>query len=447
MRILYLLQIRDKEENLYFRLDQEGDITPVEESETLYGRLPEGEFSGWTSGWNQNYDSRMTLPYAMRNYGYVFMTNAAHDPVRIDLESQRVEVMGALGDCWIYAVTNDAAIVSKDSVWYRVSLDDPGEFQEIGRLLDGWKGYAPQLAAWNEEGLYFTTGTEDAYSGNLYFVNWEGKWTSMGKSNVGTSVLMGKSSPVVYFDGQYYYYAVNINGVSLVRRLKLTDDKDKVSEDVAVYSEDPGCEIAYRERTDCKWTDVYTSAWVNHSMTKVFLTEDTSASGKINDFLEDLYAGDMALVERYREAVRENTATDRMECYVDHVELSNSYSVCYLDEDYVGIKGDWDEFWQGAAHGMYGSDYYMFDRHTGRRVGIADVTGRSPEEVCEIMAPYVVAAADSGTDREGWESRLLEADRFFLSEEGIGLHFDVYELCGYAAGERDVIVPYGAFGL
>lgn len=35
--------------------------------------------------------------------------------------------------------------------------------------------------------------------------------------------------------------------------------------------------------------------------------------------------------------------------------------------------------------------------------------------------------------------------RFFLSEEGIGVHFGVYEIGSYAEGEQDIIVPYEAF--
>lgn len=57
------------------------------------------------------------------------------------------------------------------------------------------------------------------------------------------------------------------------------------------------------------------------------------------------------------------------------------------------------------------------------------------EEICEIMAPYVEAAAEWGTDDEGWESILLEENCFFLSEEGIGLHFDAYEI-GRGAGRH-----------
>lgn len=151
--------------------------------------------------------------------------------------------------------------------------------------------------------------------------------------------------------------------------------------------------------------------------------------------------------EEYKEAIKKNGEESREEFCSEYVERSDSYSVCYLNEDYVGIAADWYECWNGAIHGMYGSDYYMFDRHTGNRVSITDVTYDSPEEICEIIAPYVEAAAEGEIDDEGWEAMVLEENRFFLSEEGIGIHFDVYEISSYASGDTDVIVPYGMFGL
>lgn len=437
--ILYLICQSNLEENLYFRLDRKGDITRAAESETLYGRLPEGEFDGWRS-WDYGY-KQMTLPYAMRNYGYVFMRGDNLNLVRIDLESGQVETVG--NAC---AITNDSVIYSmrdngKDQ-WYKMSLDDLNNVQKLGDIMGGWSDEDPQLAAWNEEGMYFTTGTEE-YDGNLIFVDWEGERTVMG-GNYSSDIIMNTDSPIVHFNGQYYYYVADRKGVSLVRRLRLTEEKERTFEEVTVYSREPGCELADRERTDGTWKDIYTKAWVEYRMEKVVFREDTAAFGRINDFLENLYVQDAERLEEYQRFVKESTEEDNSG-WIDHVERSDSYSVCYLDEDYVGIVLEWDEFWKGAAHGMYGSVYYMFDRHTGERVGITDVLEQTPEEICEIIAPYVKTAADGGKDREGLETAVLQTGRFYLTEEGVGIHFDVYEISAYANGARDIVVPYEAF--
>ena len=89
----------------------------------------------------------------------------------------------------------------------------------------------------------------------------------------------------------------------------------------------------------------------------------------------------------------------------------------------------------------------MFDRATGRRLQITDVVNNSPEEICSIIAPYVEAGSDWGTGEEGWETIILEDGRFYLTPEGIGIHFDVYEMTCYAAGALDIVVPYDKFDI
>lgn len=259
--------------------------------------------------------------------------------------------------------------------------------------------------------------------------------------------LRKQYSSVTYLGGGYYYYVAESQGNDVVRRLKLTDDKDKEVEEVTVYKENPFWEIISGESFRYGWTDTYTGARVDYSITEVSFKEDTGAYGRINDFLEKLYAQNKASVEEYKELVREESEGHWEEWGAEYVEYSDSYSVCYMDEKYVGIAAYWDQYWKGGAHGIYGTIYYMFDRNTGKRVAVTDVVNNSPEEICEIIAPYVDAVAAWRTDGEGWKSTLLEEDRFFLSEEGIGIHFDVYEIDCYAAGEQEIIVPYEAFDL
>ena len=186
---------------------------------------------------------------------------------------------------------------------------------------------------------------------------------------------------------------------------------------------------------------------MDYSITEVSFKEDTGAYGRINDFLEELYAQDVASVEEYKELVREESEEYWEERGGEYVEYSDSYHVIYMDEKYVGVAACWDQYWKGGAHGIYGTIYYMFDRNTGNRVAITDVVNNSPEEICEIIAPYVDAVAVWGAGNEGWKRTLLEQDRFFLAEEGIGIHFDVYEIDCYAAGDQEIIVPYSMFDL
>lgn len=426
--VLYLMQQYSDEENLYFRLNQDGSIVRIEESETLYGKLPEGDYSRWRNG------TMITLPYAMRNYGYVFMQDEDDTPVRIDLDSQQIETMDALKDYRIYAVTNDAVIASKSNVWYRLPLDDIDELREIGKLSSD-RGY---YAAWDAKGLYFTSLYEGY--GTVYFMDWEGEETILHS-------YFPRKQQIEYFDKDYYYYVTERREGDVIKRLELKGGRDAEPEEVAVYKENPYWDIAVRECFDYGWTDVCTGANVDYSITKVLFKEDTGAFGRINDFLENLYKQDIDSMEDFKKAVMEESEETWEEWGAEYVEYGDSYDVCYMDERYVGIANYWDQYWKGGAHGIYGTIYYMFDRNTGKRVSITEVVNDSPEEICEIIAPYVETVAAWGTDDEDWETTLLEVDRFFLSEEGIGIHFDVYEIDCYAAGESEIIVPYSMFDL
>lgn len=444
--ILYLIQQYGDEENLYFRLDQDGGITPAEESETLYGRLPEGDFSRWgnaAGGW----ESSMTLPYAMRNYGYVFMKEGDDGRVRIDLETQQTESLNIPKGCKVWMVTNDAIIVSKANViptencWYGISLDNTEEIREIGTYPK--EAEYRNVTAWDTEGISYATISENRY-GRIHFMDWTGKTTTPPYD-----LYVRQASPVAYFDEDYFYYVSERQENNVVRRIPLTGDEETEAEDVAVYSVNPGWEITDRERTDYEWTDTHTGAGVDYSITRIFFEEDTGVYGKINDFLEDRYAQDVAGLGQFQEAMKENSESDDPDVLEewggDYVEFSDSYHVVWLDEDYVGIALYWEEYFKGAAHGMHGTVYYTFDMQTGNRVSITDVTGKTPEEVCEIIAPFVEVIAMWGIDEEDWQAMLLEEKRFFLSEEGIGIHFDPYEIHGFAQGEQEIIVPYEAF--
>lgn len=434
--VLYLIRQYEEEDALYFRLNRDGSIARISESETLYGKLPEG----YSAKWSYKYSTLITLPYAMRNYGYVFARDAYDRLVRIDPDSWQVESLDALKDYAVCTVTNDAVILSKDAVWYRASLDDIHEIVEIGEVpYSYYHGNYNHYAAWDRDGLYFLSTEEDTAS--LLFMNWEGEQTVLQKD-----FMRYQYSQVDYFGEDDYYYVAEVKGEEVVKRLGLTGEE--APEQVAVYRSDPSWGITTRESCDYNWKDDYTGARVDCDITKVRFKDDTGAFGRINDFLDGLYAQDMESMERYKEAVNEDFDWEEAEKWgAEYVEYSDTYKVCYLDEDYVGIAANWYEYWNGAIHGMHGTIYYMFDRHTGKRVFITDVVDNSAEEICEIMAPYVETAAYWGTDDEGWETAILDEGRFFLSEEGIGLHFDVYEIDCYAAGDREIIVPYRAFDL
>ena len=433
--VLYLIGQRDDTENLYFRLDQDGGISRISESETMYGQLPEG-YAGWRAS-----NQIVTLPYAMRNYGYVFVADEDEHLMRMDLGSGDAESIELAEEHQSYnavVVTNDSIVFrDSDNNWYRISLDDINETEEVGQAPDN-----SSFGFWDEDGLYFIKqGDERA---TLTFMDWEGNLTTLNTNFARTRYSEADWREISYSDGDYYYYIVSVYGNEEVRRLRLK--KDAEPEKVADYYINPYRSITVRELFTYDWTDEYLGNKVAYEITEVHFTEDTAAFRRINAFLDDLYAEAIAANERSRDGLKEVYDWEYYEKWgPDFLEFSDTANISYIDEDYVGIRMDWYQYTQGAAHGMYGSIYYMFDRHTGERLYITDMVNNSDREICDIIAPYIEAASSWGTDEEGWEADILEEGRFFLTKEGIGIHFDVYEIGAYAEGEKEIVVPYSVF--
>lgn len=437
--VLYLIGQRDDTENLYFRLSQDGDVSRISESWTLYGLLPEG-YSGWRS-----YRQIITLPYAMRNYGYVFVADEEGHLARMDPDSGEIEgidLPDGDGSGNIAVITNDSVVaIGSEYGWYRVSLDDTDETEEMGQAPSD-----SSFVSWNEDGIYFIKDKISEDRATLTFMDWEGELVTLNTNFARLAYSETDWREISYSDGEYYYYIVSVYGDEEVRRLELKEDAEP--EKVADYYINPYRSITTRELFNYDWTDEYLHNQVEYEITEVHFTDDTAGFRRINAFLDDLYAEAIAATERRRDGLKEEYDWEYYEKWgPDFLEFSDAANVCYIDDDCVGIRMDWYYYTQGAAHGMYGSIYYMFDRHTGERLYITDMVNNSSQEICEIIAPYIEAVSSWGTDEEGWEADILEEGRFFLTKEGIGIHFDVYEIGAYAEGEKEIVVPYSVFNM
>jgi hypothetical protein len=130
--------------------------------------------------------------------------------------------------------------------------------------------------------------------------------------------------------------------------------------------------------------------------------------------------------------------------------LSRHYneSITAVDYDrYVIIKRTTD-YYDGGAHGLYGTKYRVFDRVSGRFVTLKDVFDADEREalrkaVVESLRKKFELAKDEGLTAAGFFSdELTLTENFFLSGEGIGFHWNIYELAPYVFGEIEVVVPH-----
>lgn len=447
--IIYLLaRFSDEDENLYFRLQENGSVEEITEAETLYGMVPEGFSEARDVGYRYRY--MPNLVYCVRNFGYTFVCDEDGNLYRVILETEEKEKIpfGDEDSINNLTLTNEALVYRSDDKWYAMSLDDLKEIREIG-VLDCY-----QMTFWDDKGIYDIERNYGDDSFSIARLNWNGERETIDywvqNPRLGSSVY-GDYLTVLYSDGDYLYYDKLLDGDGVICRIPFEREESygyyDESEQVYVYYENPLKEMSTEETFSSTFTANATGARGSFSLTKVYLTGKSEAALKINEYLGEIYQSEEEYMAELMDAVRDMSLDDLFGSDLTVVEDELKLHITYLDENYIGVSAYWYECWSGAAHGMYGNTEYVFSRSSGERVLITDYLENSPEEICSIIAPYVEAKAEWGTDEEGWEKIILEEGRFYLTTEGIGIHFDTYELTCYASGGLDVVIPYELFDL
>ncbi|MCM1056037.1 MAG: RsiV family protein [Firmicutes bacterium] len=444
--ILYLLSGWDEKNDRYFRLKKDGSAEQITREETLYGMVPEG----WQDAWRLWYSGLRDIVYCVRNFGYAFLCDESGDLYRSDLktgEMERVTLQNA--DSARNVILTDDRLVYRDKggdLWYSVSLEDLEDVTQIGEM--NCSEY--DIAFWDEKGIYSIDRSYWGSGFSIVRLNWSGEretldyWVQNPRLH---DSVYGDYLTVLYSDGTYLYYDNLSGGDGVICRRPLEGDEAEAVP-VFVYYDNPTMEISTRETFSTTFTVEETGHSGEFSMTRVYLTEDTEAAARINAVLEEIYLSEEEYMAELRDDVRAAALSDwEYEWDMTLVEDELSASIRYLDDSYIGISFFWYEYWNGAAHGQHGNVEYVFSRLTGEQVLLTDIVENSEEEICAIIAPYVEAEADWGTDEEGWEWSILEEGRFYLAMEGIGIHYDAYELSSYASGGIDVVVPYELFDM
>ena len=438
--ILYLTSLYGEPEDYYFfRLLEDGSVQETDSSDTLYGTLPQG----CSEACRQHpYQNLPNLPSCMTYLGYVFVRDEANRLYRFLPETgqtQEIRFPDAT-ECRYLFLTNQALVYALADTWYAMSLDNTEQVTEIGKLD------CQNVRFWDESGLYSAEQKDNDSSLRLTRLGWTGEveilhyYIEAPKPDTLCNIL--------YSDGTWLYYSRLDKGDCVIYRIPLEEQEE--GKPFYLYYDNPLKDVCTEENFDFTFTVKDGQMEGHFSLSKVFLTEETKAADKINAFLQEQYNSQDAYIAERMEDVRSAAAGDEGDLFFSSgtiIDCSMYTSIDYLDDTYIGFTIGWYQYTQGAAHGGYSYSQYVFDRATGRRLQITDVVNNSPEEICSIIAPYVEAGSDWGTGEEGWETIILEDGRFYLTPEGIGIHFDVYEMTCYAAGALDIVVPYDKFDI
>lgn len=454
--IIYLVSLSNQD-RICYRLDQKFDsVTRIDESETLYGLLPEGYTEPL------RYSNLPSLPYQMRHYGCLFLMDQNGAIAAYDVESGRLEKTAIPTDNIVLDsvfLTHDALYFAEEAeyqqlltTWYRISLDDLGTAEVWGQFLP-MRQYAANEIFYDESNAYFTRTNDSVVS--LYQIPWDGSRMTLLYSRYleGGEYFPGPAYNyryLYYTDGDFFYFNDKKDTQYCVMRTPLYGAAPE-PQVVAVYDEDfmdticayDTQEHRFTTRTD---TDGETGTFsCDTSLTRLLLTEDTAGSRAVNAYLEKVYED----ISRELEDFETDCFTDNeffsLSGVGSYMEISTAAN--YLDDHYIGITILRDYYYSGAAHPNTWSEEYVFDRRTGKRIAITDLVENSADEICEIISAYVEADHPGFRQRQDYKSSILEDFRFFLSREGIGLHYNTYELGSYVEGTDDYIIPFWEFDL
>jgi len=457
--IIYLIS-NNLQENIYYRLDTGShSVTRIEESETLYGQLPEGyQEPIW-------YSHLPSLPYQMRHYGYLFLMDHDGNLAVYDAESGMLENIDLPADKisrHSVFLTNDALYCAEETdsgqpltTWYRISLNNLHAAEEWGQFFP-MQRYTGEDIFYDESGAYFARREGAVF--NLYKIPWDGSGMTF---LCGRYLKGGESFPgpaygdryLCYTDGRYFYFNDKEDSRYCVIRAPLYGNSPE-QETVTVYYEDLTANICTYDTLEHTFTakadvDGETGMFPYFtSFTRLLMTEETEGSHAINACLDDVYSEIQKELDSFETSYGPESEIqplpDGLDSYMQVTAFPN-----YLDENYIGITIAKETYYSGGAHPYTWSEEYVFDRRTGKRIAITDIVENSAEEICGIAASYVERDHPGLHFYEDQERRnsILEDFRFFLSAEGIGIHFNTYELGSYAEGNEDYIIPFWEFDL
>ena len=178
---------------------------------------------------------------------------------------------------------------------------------------------------------------------------------------------------------------------------------------------------------------------ISTSITKLWLKEGEEGAAKINAALREIYKEAEAEMEAINQEIldeylfEDGALREELDEWLSYpldewqTLITENYVafIEYADENYLCLCMAGDNY-AGGIHGYNWSDYYVFDRHTGKRLSLEDFVNNSPEEIKEIVKKHILAVVPYSDGEQSEDA--LEQDRFFLTAEGLGIHYDVYEV-------------------
>lgn len=123
----------------------------------------------------------------------------------------------------------------------------------------------------------------------------------------------------------------------------------------------------------------------------------------------------------------------------------------YRNQHLTVIELDTWQYYTGAPHGVSATQFLNWDNARRRVLGIADVLepGQHPAYVAALDKAYEAwlahdqeARRDPATYRRIWPFQ--PSDNFALTDEGMVVKYDSYQIAPYSAGQPELLIPYAS---
>ncbi len=431
--------------SIYFKLNEDGTVQETDEKETLYGKLPQGFFPV------ARYDSFPSFPYAMRNYGYLFVQDTDKNVYRMDPAGGAMESLNIRSDDLSdFAFSGDTIFLKPNDTIFLFNLSD----KTMIRTEDIWSEKAYFYGV-------FPTEQGFLYCGKLYTAEYASDTSEPPGSYIcrilpdGSAdlVFSGLSdspgypgSPIGYRTddrccilGDYFYYIDTSETEHSLIRLSLQEKPDfRKLEAWSLYPAET--EVTEKDEK-IAFGD---SDFLFSSMKLLFLKEQTDADARINQALTEIYTqfesdiNDLAQYELSRSEANPDYLQDTLRGFSDEkTDFLVSVFCSYMDDDIVSFACFFTYFPHGL-HPVAGCDYYVFDRHAGKQLTFEDFEGDS-SHILDVISPYLDRAVE-------WEispENILDPRRFSLSDDGYTLFFT--DTTSRVYDWFTVTIPYDAF--
>ncbi|MDR2069101.1 MAG: RsiV family protein [Spirochaetaceae bacterium] len=112
------------------------------------------------------------------------------------------------------------------------------------------------------------------------------------------------------------------------------------------------------------------------------------------------------------------------------------------------VIGRLKEYYTGGAHGMREKDYFVVDLVEKKQIRLKDLFPEGTKEALKTRvedALRVYSALEPGAPLSTgyyFNDSVEPSEDYFLTPEGIGFHWDPYEIAPYSVGAVKIIIPY-----